>query len=77
VIDATTGQVAPGQALTEGEISNKMLQHLETVVLLHPSDEQLQQMKAVLSELGTPTFLDGKDAVVNPPGVQAPGDRTV
>ncbi len=66
VLDSATGQVASGQALTKGEITAKMLEHLETVVLLHPSSEQLQTVQAALSTLGEPIFLsDSEDSATD------------
>lgn len=61
VIDATTGQVAAGQALTEEEITNKMLERLETVVLLHPSDDQLKAVHSALTALGPASILHESD----------------
>jgi len=57
VIDATTGQVASGQALTDADITAKMQESLETVVLLHPPDDQLQAVQDALSALGPVNFL--------------------
>jgi hypothetical protein len=57
VIDATTGQVASGQALTDADITPKMLETLETVVLLHPPDDKLQAVQDALSALGPVDFL--------------------
>ena len=61
VIDATTGQIAAGQSLTEEEITNKMLERLETVVLLHPPDDQLKSVHSALSALGPANFLHESD----------------
>lgn len=61
VIDAATGQVAAGQALTEEEIGARLLEHLETVVLLHPQDEQLRAIHEALSTLGPAAFLHESD----------------
>ncbi len=61
VIDAATGQVAAGQALTEEEITNKMLERLETVVLLHPPDGQLKLAHDALAALGPADFLHESD----------------
>jgi hypothetical protein len=61
VIDATTGQVAAGQALTEAEVTPKMLESLQTVVLLHPPDDQLKAVHGALSALGPANFLHESD----------------
>jgi hypothetical protein len=61
VIDATTGQVAAGQALTEAEVTPKMLENLQTVVLLHPPDDQLKAVHGALSALGSANFLHESD----------------
>jgi hypothetical protein len=57
VINATTGQVASGQALTDADITPKMLETLETVVLLHPPDDKLTAVQDALSALGPVDFL--------------------
>ncbi len=61
VIDATTGQIAAGQALTEEEITTKMLERMETVVLLHPPDDKLKMVHEALSALGSVNFLHESD----------------
>jgi len=61
VIDAATGQIAAGQAVTEEEISANMLENLETVVLIHPQDEQLRAVHEALSTLGPADFLHESD----------------
>ncbi|HKP52677.1 MAG TPA: hypothetical protein VJ183_08485 [Chloroflexia bacterium] len=61
VIDATTGQVAAGQTLTESEVTARMLEHLETVVLLHPPDDQLRAVHDALAALGAASFLHESD----------------
>ena len=61
VIDAATGQIASGQAVTEEEINSKMLERLETVVLLHPPDEQLKAVHDTLAALGPAQFLHESD----------------
>ncbi len=49
VIDARTGQVAPGQSLIEGDLSTMKLQ---TLVLMHPTSEQLPVVEQALSTIG-------------------------
>ena len=61
VIDAITGQVAAGQALTEAEVTPKMLENLQTVVLIHPPDDQLKVVHDALSALGPANFLHESD----------------
>ena len=57
VIDATTGQIASGQALTEEEITPKMLDSLETAVLLHPQEAHLQAVQDALLSFGESNIL--------------------
>jgi hypothetical protein len=53
VIDAITGEVAAGQSLNQKEVKDKQLQNVQTVVLLHPEQSQLQSVQQVLSSIGT------------------------
>lgn len=52
VIDATTGQVALGQALSADELAAKALETLETLVLLHPDGEQFGVIQSALKQFG-------------------------
>ena len=52
VIDATTGQVAAGQALSAEELRGRALERLETLVLLHPNAEQFVALQGALRPLG-------------------------
>lgn len=61
VIDAITGQVAAGQALTEAEVTPKMLENLQTIVLIHPPDDRLKAVHDALSALGPARFLHESD----------------
>jgi hypothetical protein len=54
VVDLTTGHVAAGQSLTDEEIERRKLEKGQTVVLLHPTTEQVQSVNAALAEIGTP-----------------------
>jgi hypothetical protein len=52
VIDAVTGQVAAGQALSAEELRGRALEKLETLVLLHPNAEQFVALQSALRPLG-------------------------
>ena len=52
VIDATTGQVAAGQALSAEQVKAKALEKLDTLVLLHPDGEQFVAIQEALKPLG-------------------------
>jgi hypothetical protein len=52
VIDAVTGQVAAGQALSADELRGRALERLETLVLLHPNAEQFVALQGALRPLG-------------------------
>ena len=52
VIDLASGQVAAGQSLNERELTPQKAQQGQTAVLLHPTVEQLDGVKAALAELG-------------------------
>ena len=56
VLDATTGQVAAGQALSAEELRGKALEKLETLVLLHPNAEQFVAVQDALKPLGEADF---------------------
>jgi hypothetical protein len=53
VIDAVTGEVAAGQSLNEKDLKNKQLQNVQTVVLMHPEQNQYQSVRQVLASIGT------------------------
>ena len=48
VIDATTGQVAAGQSLTDEEIERKRLEKFHTLVLMHPDGQQFPSVQEAL-----------------------------
>jgi hypothetical protein len=52
VLDAMTGQVAAGQALSPEELRGKAMEKLETLVLLHPDAEQFVALQSALKPLG-------------------------
>jgi hypothetical protein len=52
VLDAITGQVAAGQALSPEELRGRALENLETLVLLHPDAEQFVALQSALKPLG-------------------------
>jgi hypothetical protein len=52
VLDATTGEVAAGQSLAQTEITPKMLESLDTIVLLHPDEANAQSLQQMLKSLG-------------------------
>ncbi len=52
VLDAITGQVAAGQALSPEELRGKAMEKLETLVLLHPDAEQFVALQSALKPLG-------------------------
>ena len=57
VVDATTGQVAAGQSINQSEVTTDVLNKVETVVLLHPTAEQVRAVTGALSFLGEPNIL--------------------
>ncbi len=52
VIDATTGQVAAGQSLTEHETDPKNAGNVQTLVLMHPEKQQFEDVRSVLMRAG-------------------------
>ena len=52
LLDATTGEVAAGQSLAQTEITAKMLENLETIVLMHPDKAHAQSIQQTLMSLG-------------------------
>ncbi|MBF6614060.1 MAG: hypothetical protein IVW55_13105 [Chloroflexi bacterium] len=52
VLDAVTGQVAAGQSLNDAEITPQQRETSQTVVLLHPSQEQFGAVQTTLLKLG-------------------------
>ena len=52
VLDATTGEVAAGQSLAQTEITPKMLENLDTIVLMHPDTAHSQSLQQTLKSLG-------------------------
>ena len=52
VLDAMTGQVAAGQSLAQTEVTPKMLENPDTLVLIHPKRSQAQAIQQALMTLG-------------------------
>jgi hypothetical protein len=52
VIDAKTGQVAAGQALSEEDAKGLDLNAVDTLVLMHPSGEQFVAVQSALKQFG-------------------------
>ncbi|HET9495610.1 MAG TPA: hypothetical protein VFR15_15360 [Chloroflexia bacterium] len=52
VIDALTGQVAAGQALSEEDTEGLDLNKVDTLVLMHPSGEQFVAVQGALNQFG-------------------------
>ncbi|MEO8286679.1 MAG: hypothetical protein ABI670_09610 [Chloroflexota bacterium] len=52
VIDAATGQVAAGQAITTEDLGSKELEKLDTLVLLHPDARQFMEVQNALKPFG-------------------------
>jgi hypothetical protein len=52
VVDQLTGKVAAGQALTEEELAHHKAGSGQTVVLMHPEPEQLEDVRQALSRAG-------------------------
>jgi len=52
VLDAITGEVAAGQSLAQTEITPKMLENLDTIVLMHPDKDNAQSLQQTLKSLG-------------------------
>ena len=52
VLDATTGQIAAGQALGDEDLKTIDLNTLETLVLLHPDGEQFVAVQNALKPFG-------------------------
>ncbi|HUP27544.1 MAG TPA: hypothetical protein VM409_03840 [Chloroflexia bacterium] len=63
VIDAATGQVAAGQSLAQTELTPKMLENMDTLVLLHPDTSQAQAVQRILGSLGTADIKYESDSV--------------
>jgi len=68
VLDATTGQVAAGQALSEQDLRGKALEKLETLVLLHPSGEQFVAVQDALKPLGEADFKYAEQSIAGGSG---------
>src|SRR5262249_53267890 len=56
VLDASTGQVAAGQALCADELRGKSLDRVDTLVLLHPDGAQFVALQGALKPLGNADF---------------------
>src|SRR5688500_1263563 len=64
VVYASNGRIAPGQALDEGNITPDSLSNVDTVVLLHPAEAQLEALRGALGALGEVQILfEGKTVV--------------
>src|SRR5436190_17342694 len=79
VIDATTGQVAAGQALSAEQVQAKALEKVDTLVLLHPDGSQFVAIQQALKPLGEADIKyaeqsvaggDSSDDVTEPEGSQ-------
>ena len=55
VVYADSGRIAPGQALDEAHLSPQA--QMETIVLMHPQDGQVEKLKAILETLGSAELL--------------------
>jgi large exoprotein involved in heme utilization and adhesion len=64
VIDATTGQVAAGQALSAEKLGGKELEKLDTLVLLHPDGAQFVAIQGALKPLGEADIKYAEQSVV-------------
>jgi hypothetical protein len=64
VIDATTGQVAAGQALSKEQIQAKALEKLDTLVLLHPDGAQFVAIQDALKPLGEADIKYAEQSIV-------------
>jgi|GEM_PF-2839863 len=52
VIDATTGQVAAGQSITEAELAGNQIESAETLLLIHPEEEQVRSVEQMITTMG-------------------------
>lgn len=69
VSDQVSGQVAAGQSVTEEELKKRAAQGGQTVVLMHPTQAQLQAVQAALSSVGQVEFeYSGETHVLGKPG---------
>ncbi len=69
VLDATTGEVAAGQSISNSDLSPQVLADVETVVLAHPSSEVSQAVLGALNLVGQPVILyEGESDVQGQPG---------
>ena len=64
VIDARTGQVAAGQALSEDDLKGKTPEKVDTLVLLHPNGEQFVALQGALKPLGEADIKYAEQSVV-------------
>lgn len=64
VLDAVTGQVAAGQALSAEELRGRALERLDTLVLLHPGAEQFAAVQDALKSLGEADIKYAEQSVV-------------
>ncbi len=69
VLDATTGQVAAGQSLSNTDLTDELRRNVDTVVLLHPDRRASANVLTVLNSLGQPDVLyEGETDVEGAPG---------
>ena len=64
VIDAITGQVAAGQALSEEDAKGLDLNAMETLVLMHPDGEQFVAVQGALKQFGEADYKYAERTVV-------------
>lgn len=64
VIDARTGQVAAGQALSEDDLKGKTPEKVDTLVLLHPDGAQFVAVQSALKPLGEADIKYAEQSVV-------------
>ena len=57
VLDAISGEVAAGQSLAQTEITPKMLENLDTIVLMHPDQAHAQSLQQTLMSLGNANII--------------------
>ncbi len=76
VLEAITGQVAAGQSLNDAEITPQQRETSQTIVLLHPSQEQFGAVQSALLKLGEADIKYSGETLVqgSPVGQAAPDD---
>lgn len=77
VLDATTGQVAAGQSISNSDLTPKVLADIETIVLMHPSSDISATVLGALNLLGQPvTLYEGESDVEGRLGGYVRKDQT-